>query len=140
MPHGADVNELACFLHHPMACSWQTWVQCFLTGAALSCHAAVVGGAFPGGAKPLGLDIYHGVDLASTSKTEPYMEKLAFTWVCLSIVRLIMAIMHVPLMELLCHATMGQVSALEYLLSGECGCLCSFPIVAGIKCRHFSRS
>jgi hypothetical protein len=58
---GADMDELACFLHHPMVCSWQTWVQCPLKGAALSHHAASVGGAFPGGARPSGLDIYYDV-------------------------------------------------------------------------------
>jgi hypothetical protein len=41
-------------------------VKCFLTGAALSCHIAVVGDAFLGGAKPLRLDIYHGVDRLGT--------------------------------------------------------------------------
>jgi hypothetical protein len=49
------------------------------------------------------------------------MENLAFIGACLSIVRIIMAIMRVPLVELLCHAAMGWVLALEYLLSGVCG-------------------
>jgi hypothetical protein len=41
-------------------------VQCFLSGAALSHHATVVGGAFLRGAKPRGLDIYRGVDRLGT--------------------------------------------------------------------------
>jgi hypothetical protein len=63
---GVDVEELAYFLHHPTACSWQTWVQCFLTGDALSRHVVVGGGAFPGVVKPPGLDIYRGVDYSGT--------------------------------------------------------------------------
>jgi hypothetical protein len=53
----ADVDGLACFLHHPMVCCCQTRGQCFLPGAALSRHAAVGGSTFSGGAKPSGLDI-----------------------------------------------------------------------------------
>jgi hypothetical protein len=45
---GYGVDGLACFLHCPMVCGWQTWLQCFLISAILSCHAAVVGGALPG--------------------------------------------------------------------------------------------
>jgi hypothetical protein len=52
------------------------------------------------------------------------MEKLTFTKVCLSSVSAIMAIMRVPLIELLCQATMGWILALESLLQGACG-VCS---------------
>jgi hypothetical protein len=55
--------------------------------------------------------------------TESYMEKPAFTRACLSYVRVIMAIMHVPLVELLCQAVMGHIQALEYMPSGMCGLL-----------------
>jgi hypothetical protein len=41
-------------------------VQCFLIGVVLSYRAAVVGGAFLGGVKPSGLDIYRGVDRLGT--------------------------------------------------------------------------
>jgi hypothetical protein len=43
-------------------------MQCFLAGDALSHHVVVVGDAFlgGGGAKPPGLDIYHGVDRLGT--------------------------------------------------------------------------
>jgi hypothetical protein len=54
---GANVDGLACLLHHSMVYNWQMTVQSFLTGAALSRYAAVGGDAFPGGAKPLGRDI-----------------------------------------------------------------------------------
>jgi hypothetical protein len=37
------------------------------------------GGAFPWGAKPLGLDICCSVDRLGTCVTESYMEKLTFT-------------------------------------------------------------
>jgi hypothetical protein len=50
-----------------------------------------------------------------------YMEKLAFTRTCLSNMRVIMAIMRVPLVELLCQAVMGWIPALEYLPPGACG-------------------
>jgi hypothetical protein len=56
------VDGLACFLQCPTVCGWQTWVQCFLTGIALSRHVAVGGVAFPGGVEPPRLDIYCGVD------------------------------------------------------------------------------
>jgi hypothetical protein len=62
----ADVDELAYFLHHPTVYDQQMWVQCFLTRAALSRLVAVGGGAFLGGVKPLGLDIFRGVDRHGT--------------------------------------------------------------------------
>jgi hypothetical protein len=49
------------------------------------------------------------------------MEKLAFTRTCLSSVRVIMSIMHVPLVKLLCQAATGRIAALEYLLPGAHG-------------------
>jgi hypothetical protein len=42
------------------------WVPRFLIAATLSHRVAVVSGAFLSGAKPLGLDIYHGVDCPGT--------------------------------------------------------------------------
>jgi hypothetical protein len=63
---GANVDGLACFLHHRMVYGWQTWVQCFLIGLALSRHVAVVGGVFSGCAKPSGLDIYCVVNRSGT--------------------------------------------------------------------------
>jgi hypothetical protein len=44
-------------LHHPMIYNHHTRGQGFLSGAALSHHAVVGGRAFPGHAKPPGLDI-----------------------------------------------------------------------------------
>jgi hypothetical protein len=49
------------------------------------------------------------------------MEKPTFTRACLSDARVIMVIMRVPLVDLLCQAVMGQILALEYLLSGASG-------------------
>jgi hypothetical protein len=69
-----DVDELVCFLHHPMVCGCRTREQSFLIGAALSHHAVVGGAAFSG-------------------------EKLTFTKAYLSNVRVIMAIMHAPLVK-----------------------------------------
>jgi hypothetical protein len=59
---GVDVDRLAYPLQHPMACGRQTRGQGFLSGAVLSNHVLVGGGAFPGSAKPTGLDILWSVD------------------------------------------------------------------------------
>jgi hypothetical protein len=45
-----------------------------------------------GDAKPLGLDIWRGVDRPSTCETKSYMEKLTFTRACLSDIRVIIVI------------------------------------------------
>jgi hypothetical protein len=65
------------------------------------------GGAFLRGVKPLGLDIRRGVDCPGTCETESYMEKLVFTRACLSSVKVIMEITHVPLVKLLYQTVMG---------------------------------
>jgi hypothetical protein len=60
------------------------------------------------------------------------MERLTFTRACLSDISVIMTIMHVPLVELLCQATMGWIHALEYLLlgtRGACGHVLSYYAV-----------
>jgi hypothetical protein len=49
---GSDMDGLACSLHRPMVCGWLTWVQSFLTGAALSHRTALGGGTFLEGANP----------------------------------------------------------------------------------------
>jgi hypothetical protein len=50
---------------------------------------------------------------------------------CLSSVRVIMVHMHVSLVELLCQAAMGLISALGYILSCVRGLLYLRPIVLG---------
>jgi hypothetical protein len=67
------------------------------------------------------------------------MEKPAFTRVSLSNIRVIMAIMHILMVEWLCQETMGCVPVLKYLLSGARGHLWSCPIVSDIKCHRFLR-
>jgi hypothetical protein len=52
------------------------------------------------------------------------MEKFAFTMACLSDVRVIMAIMHVLVVELRHQATTGRILALECLVLGARECLC----------------
>jgi hypothetical protein len=49
------------------------------------------------------------------------MEKLTFTRTYLSNVKVIMAILHVPLVELLCLEATRQILALGYLLPGARG-------------------
>jgi hypothetical protein len=79
-PHvGVDVDRLACPLHRPTVCDHQTRGQSLQSGAALSHHATVGGGAFPGGVKSLGLDIQWSVDRLGTCVIESYMEKTIFT-------------------------------------------------------------
>jgi hypothetical protein len=107
---GIDVGDLACYLYRPMVYGRQTRGQSFLSGVALSHHVAVGGGAFSGGgggAKPPGLDISCSVDHLGTCVTESYMEKHAFTRVCLFYIRVTMVIMCVFMVELLCQTSMG---------------------------------
>jgi hypothetical protein len=51
-----------------------------------------------------------------------------------------MAIIHVPMVELLCHTVMGRLPVLKYLLSGAHECLLPRLVVPGIKCCCFSRT
>jgi hypothetical protein len=46
---GADVDGLACSLHHPTVCSRQRGGQSFLISDAPSCHAVMGGAIFSGG-------------------------------------------------------------------------------------------
>jgi hypothetical protein len=71
---GVHVDGLACPLHCPMSCSLQTRGLNFLSGAVLSRHVAIGGGAFSGDAKLLSLDIWWSVDRLGTCVTEFYME------------------------------------------------------------------
>jgi hypothetical protein len=72
---GVDVDELACHLCCPMNCGWQAWVQSLLT-SILSSHRNVWGGATlvrlfgGGGAKPLGQEVWRGVDWLSEFLTD----------------------------------------------------------------------
>jgi hypothetical protein len=68
------------------------------------------------------------------------MEKLAFTRVNLSDVRVIMVIMRVLVEELLCQTVMGCIPVLECLLPGVHGCLWLHHFLAGIKCCCFPMS
>jgi hypothetical protein len=68
------------------------------------------------------------------------MEKLDFTEVSLFVVRVIMAIMHAPVEELLCQVATGWILVLKYLLSGVWGNLWPCPVMPGIKCRRFPRT
>jgi hypothetical protein len=134
---GVDVDGLDCSLHSPMAYNRQTRGHGFLSGVALSHHAAVGSGTFLGDVWPLGLDICWSVDSLSTCLTEYYMEKPTFTGAFLSCVRDIMAIMHVPLVESVCQTVMGRIPVHEYMLSSACGLLWPRPIVTGTKCDLF---
>jgi hypothetical protein len=51
------------------------------------------------------------------------MEKSTFTRANLSDVRIIIAIVCVPMVELLCQVVIGRIPVLEHLLSGAHGCV-----------------
>jgi hypothetical protein len=51
-----------------------------------------------------------------------------------------MAIMCVPVEELLCQVVMGWILVLECLFKGACGRLQLCPVKPGIKWRYFSRT
>jgi hypothetical protein len=71
--------------------------------------------------------------------SEYYMGKPAFTRACLSGVRDIMAIMHVPLVESLCQTAMVWVPEHEFMLSSVRGLQRPCPIVMRTECYHFPR-
>jgi hypothetical protein len=73
--------------------------QSFLTSVALSRHATASGGTFPGDAKPPELDIWWGIDRPNAEEIKSYVEEPAFTRAYLSIGRVVLAIMCVPLVE-----------------------------------------
>jgi hypothetical protein len=68
------------------------------------------------------------------------MEKSAFTRMNLSDVRVVMAIMHVLMGELLCQAVARWISVLEGPLSGARGLLWLRLVMPDIKCHCFSRT
>jgi hypothetical protein len=79
---GVDVDGLACPLHHPTACSYQTREHGFLPGVVLS-HCATVGsGALLGDTKPSSLDICEGADRLGTYVIKFHIECVAFTRIC----------------------------------------------------------
>jgi hypothetical protein len=65
------------------------------------------------------------------------MEKLTFTMARLFYVRDIMAIMCVSMVESLCQTPMGQILALDYVLSGAHGFLWPRLITSDNKCHCF---
>jgi hypothetical protein len=85
------------------------------------------------GARPSGLDIHWRVYHLVTCVTEIYMEYIVFTRTCLPYVRVIMTFMHVSLVELPFQTVMGQIPALECMLSGAHRLLQPHPILPGNK-------
>jgi hypothetical protein len=60
------------------------------------------------------------------------MEKPTFARACLSNIRAIMVIMHVPLVEQLCQTVMGWIQVFECLSPGARECLRSYPVMLGV--------
>jgi hypothetical protein len=81
---GVDADGLACPLHYPMVCSSQMRGCGLLPRAVLSHRAKVGGHALLGDAKPSGLDVCLGADHLGTCVIEFYIERVAFTRICLS--------------------------------------------------------
>jgi hypothetical protein len=48
LPTWGDVEGLACSLHHPTSCGWQTRELCYLKGAITTHRSAVDDGLFLG--------------------------------------------------------------------------------------------
>jgi hypothetical protein len=69
------------------------------------------------------LDIWWRVDHLGTCVTEFYMEYIVFTRICLPYVRVIMAFMRIPLVELPFQTVMRRLPAVEWMLSGAHGLL-----------------
>jgi hypothetical protein len=89
--------------------------------------------------KPPGWTVYLGVDRPGPWWTRSFTEKPVFTRASLSGVRVIMAIMHVLLEELLSQVVTGRVLVLECLLSGARGCQMLHPVLSSIKWPHSPR-
>jgi hypothetical protein len=66
------------------------------------------------------------------------MEKLVFSRMNLSDVRVIITITRVPVKDLLCQTVMGRIIVLECPLSKVCGRLSLRPVVPDIKWCYFS--
>jgi hypothetical protein len=113
-------------------------VHSFLIGIALSRRTVVVGTTFLRGVKPSRRDIWRDVDHLGPCWTESSVEKPAFMRVCLSCVKVIMAIMCVPMVNRLCQVVMRLITALMCVLSGACRCLRPCPVMLGIQYRCLS--
>jgi hypothetical protein len=96
--------------------------------------------SFPGGAKPRGWAICLSIDRPGPWWTRSLMEKPTFTRASLSDVRVIMAIMHIFVGELLYQAVIGRIPVLECMLSGVCGHLWLHSIMSSMKWHCFSRT
>jgi hypothetical protein len=105
---GVDVDGPAYPLHLPTACIRQTWGQ--------------------------GLDICGCIDRLDTCGKKFYTERIAFTRICLPYDGIITVCMHVSLVELPFQIVMGQILALECMLSGARGLLQPCPISSGSDC------
>jgi hypothetical protein len=100
------MDGIACPQHRPTVYSHQTREQGFLSGAALSHHAALGGGAFSGMQSPQAWIFYAGLTIWVSGLPNLYMEYIVFNRACLSYVRAIMAFMRVSLVELLHQVAM----------------------------------
>jgi hypothetical protein len=118
---GADVDRVACSLHRPTVCGWQTRYLCCLTGVVTSHRPTVGGGPFPVVRSPWAwifdvvLTIWIPVRPNLIWRSMPLsgrdylMSELSWWFMC------------VLLVQLLCQAAMGWIPTLECLLSGACG-------------------
>jgi hypothetical protein len=110
-------------LHRPMACIQQTRKQYFKSCAALSHHAEASSGGFSEDAKPLDSDICLSVDHLGPMSLSFYMGRVSFTRVSLPCGGVLVACMHIFLIELPFQTAIRRIPILEYMLLGVHGLL-----------------
>jgi hypothetical protein len=119
-------------------------VQSLLTGVVLSCHTVYISWCGPSlpsweGARPYGTSNPLWCGPPGSLVDWFFMGRPAFFEGSLSDVRMIMAIWHVPMVELICQVVMGLVPVLECLLSGTRGRLGLCLVLFGIKWPRYTR-
>jgi hypothetical protein len=101
-----------------------------MPGSVLSRRVRVVGGNLLGDTQPPALDACGGIDCPSTYIIDFYIEHVAFYHGPLTLCGSVMVHVCLFLIELLLHAVMGWVPALEYMLLGARGLLWLCLIIA----------
>jgi hypothetical protein len=129
---GVIVDEVAYPMHRPTARIHQTMGHGFLPGAILSNHAVMGGGTLLGDTLLSGMEIRIGVGLPGylchrvVHRAHCFL--IRYAWFVFGS---IMVYMHVSLVKLSFQTAMGQVPALEYMLSGVRGLLQLCHILSG---------
>jgi hypothetical protein len=118
---GVDVDGLACSLHRPTACGWQTRGLCCLTGVVPSHHSTVGCGPFLGVRSPWTWIFNVVLTVQVPVRPNLIWRSSSLLGCAYPMLELSWRFMRVPLVEFLCQATMGWITALECLLLGARG-------------------